>query len=68
MLKEIKYHLNIQFMNKALYNKFIVLLTSRLLQTNNYLSDLLVQLLEWILSRGQALELSKIRVVFKGFL
>jgi hypothetical protein len=31
---EIKYHLNIQFMNKSLYNKFIVSLNLRLLQTN----------------------------------
>jgi hypothetical protein len=36
ILKEIKYRLNIQFIYKALYNKFIVLLTSRLLQTNSY--------------------------------
>jgi hypothetical protein len=35
ILKEIKYRLNIQLMNKALYIKFIVLLTSRLLQTNS---------------------------------
>jgi hypothetical protein len=34
ILKKTKYRLNIQFMNKALYNQFIVLLTSRLLQTN----------------------------------
>jgi hypothetical protein len=34
ILKEIKYRLNIQFMNKVLYNQFIILLTSRLLQTS----------------------------------
>jgi hypothetical protein len=32
--QEKKHHLNISFMNKALYNKFIVLLTLKLLQTN----------------------------------